>query len=160
VAGVALDTNILVYAEGVERVADDAAKILQSRRLMRRFADTRARTVVAAQALAELHNVLVRRRRLSPSDASMAVRGWIDRADVVATSIATLDAAFDLASAHGLPIFDALIVAAAVEGRCDLLFSEDFQDGFAWRGVVVTNPFGPAPDRRLERILSTGADLT
>lgn len=155
-AGVALDTNILVYAEGVERAADDAAKILQSRRLMRRFADARARTVVAAQTLAELHNVLVRRRRLSPSDASMAVRGWIERADVVATSVATLDAALDLTSAHGLPIFDAVILAAAAEGRCDLLLSEDFQDGFAWRGVVVTNPFGPAPDRRLARILAGG----
>ncbi|MGI9168671.1 MAG: PIN domain-containing protein [Caulobacteraceae bacterium] len=156
-AGVALDTNILVYAEGVERVADDTAKVLQSRRLMRRLADAEIRTVVAAQALAELHNVLVRRRRLSPSDASMAVRGWIERADVVATSVATLDAAFDLASAHGLPIFDAVILAAAVEGRCDLLLSEDFQDGFAWRGVVVTNPFGPAPDRRLARVLVDGA---
>jgi len=34
------------------------------------------------------------------------------------------------------------------------LLSEDFHDGFAWRGVVVTNPFGPAPDRRVARLLA------
>jgi len=34
------------------------------------------------------------------------------------------------------------------------LLSEDFHDGFAWRGVVVTNPFRPAPDRRLARLLA------
>ncbi|MGI8841136.1 MAG: PIN domain-containing protein [Caulobacteraceae bacterium] len=153
----ALDTNIMAYAEGMERAADDAAKIAQSRRLLRRLLDTKARTVIAAQALAELHNVLVKRRRLSRLEASMAVRGWIERAEVVVTRVPTLNAALDLASAHGLPIFDAVILAAAVEGRCDLLLSEDFQDGFAWRGVVVTNPFGPAPDRRLARILTAGA---
>jgi predicted nucleic acid-binding protein len=46
-----------------------------------------------------------------------------------------------------------LILAAAVEARCDLLLTEDLQDGFAWRGVVVSNPFGPAPDRRLARLM-------
>ena len=153
----ALDTNVLAYAEGVERVAEDAAKIALGRRLTRRLLDARARIVVAAQTLAELHNVLVRRRRFSPSRASAAVRGWMARADVVATEPSTLVAALDLAADHGLPIFDAVILVAAVEARCDLLLSEDFQDGFAWRGMVVTNPFGPAPDRRLGRVLAGGA---
>ncbi len=154
---VALDTNVLAYAQGVERVAEDLPKIDQSRRLMRRFLDSEVRVTIAIQALAELHNVLVTRRRLSPSRAATAVRGWISRADVAPSSQATLGAALDLAADHALPIFDALILAAAVEGRCDLLLSEDFQDGFAWRGVVVTNPFGPAPDRRLARVMATGA---
>jgi predicted nucleic acid-binding protein len=50
---------------------------------------------------------------------------------------------------------DAIILAAAVEARCDLLLSEDLQDGFAWRGVVVTNPFRAAPDGRIVELLAS-----
>jgi predicted nucleic acid-binding protein len=153
VSAFALDTNVLVYAEGVERAAEDAAKIVGARRLMRRLLEARIRPVVAVQALAELHSVLVTRGRLAPRDASAVVRGWTGRADIVVSSETTLSAALELAADHGLRIFDALILAAAVEARCDLLLTEDLQDGFAWRGVVVSNPFGPAPDRRLARLL-------
>ncbi|MHB8530185.1 MAG: PIN domain-containing protein [Caulobacteraceae bacterium] len=153
-AGVALDTNVLVYAEGVERAAGDAGKTDGARRLMRRLLDARVRTIVSAQVLGELHNVLVRRARRSPASASAAARAWARRADVVASDRQGLEDALDLAADHGLAIFDALILAAAAEARCDLLLSEDLQDGFAWRGVVVTNPFGPSPDRRLARWLA------
>lgn len=152
----AIDTNVLVYAEGVERVAEDAVKVVASRVLMRRLLEARVRPVIAVQALAELHNVLVSRRRLSPRNASQVVEGWIGRAEIVASSDATLIAALDLAGDHGLRIFDAMIVAAAVEARCDLLLSEDLQDGFAWRGVVITNPFAEAADRRLTLMLAGG----
>ena len=132
----AIDTNILVYAEGVERAPEDAAKVVGSRLLMRRLLEARIRPVIPVQTLAELHNVLVSRRRLSPREASAVVGGWIARADIIATSETTLAAALDLAADHALQIFDALILAAAAEARCDLLLSEDLQDGFAWRGVV------------------------
>jgi predicted nucleic acid-binding protein len=111
--------------------------------------------VLPRQALAELHSVLVRKAGCSPLEASGRLRAWTDRAAIVDTDAAVFDAALDLASDHGVPIFDAVILAAAVEARCDLLLSEDFRDGFAWRGVVVTNPFGEAPDRRLARLLAT-----
>jgi len=148
----AFDTNILVYAEGVERVAADAAKCATALRLVTAL---KAGTVVLPrQALAELHSVLVRKDGQSSAQAARRVRGWTERARVIDTDAAVFEVALDLAADHGLRIFDAIILAAAFEARCDLLLSEDFQDGFGWRGVVVTNPFGPAPDRRLARLLA------
>jgi len=82
------------------------------------------------------------------------MRPWARDAELIDTNATVFDAALDLASDHGVPIFDAVILAAAVEARCDLLLSEDFHDGFAWRGVVVTNPFGETPDPRLARLLA------
>jgi predicted nucleic acid-binding protein len=90
----ALDTNVMVYAEGLEFHADDRRK------------------------------------------ATLAV---------------TL---IDNAADHAVPIFDAVILASAVAARCDFLLSEDFHDGFAWRGVVVANPFGPSPNPRLASLLA------
>jgi predicted nucleic acid-binding protein len=40
-----------------------------------------------------------------------------------------------------LPWYDSLIVASAIEGQCDVLYSEDFQDGRQIGGVTISNPF-------------------
>ena len=131
-------------------MADEAKRALTVC-LMARAADYSM--VLARQTLAELHRVLVRKVRLTPAEASARVRLWARNAELVDTNAATFEAALELAGDHNLQIFDALILAAAVEARCDLLLSEDLQDGFAWRGVVVTNPFGDAPERRVAELL-------
>jgi predicted nucleic acid-binding protein len=51
--------------------------------------------------------------------------------------------ATDLASDHGLTIWDSVVLATSAEAECRLLLSEDLQEGFTWRGVTVTNPFAP-----------------
>jgi predicted nucleic acid-binding protein len=37
--------------------------------------------------------------------------------------------------------YDALIIAAANEAGCDLLYTEDLQDGAQFEGVKAKNPF-------------------
>jgi predicted nucleic acid-binding protein len=146
----AFDTNLMAYAEGLEGAAADAPKRALALRLV---AAAHAETIVLPrQALAELHAVLVRKGGFAPAEAARRVRRWAERAELIDTDAPVFDAALTLAADHALQIFDALILAAAVQARCDLLRSEDLQDGFAWRGVGVTNPFGPTPDPRLARL--------
>jgi predicted nucleic acid-binding protein len=57
--------------------------------------------------------------------------------------------ALDVAIAHQLAIWDAVILAAASEAGCRVLLSEDMQDGLIWGGVTVVNPFAPSPHRLL-----------
>jgi predicted nucleic acid-binding protein len=148
----ALDTNVMAYAEGVERAPEDAAKCALAQRFI--VAASNESLVLARQALAELHFVFVRCGGRSPTDANTLIRRWAARGAVIDTNDGVFETALELAGDHRFRIFDALILAAAVEGACDLLLSEDLHDGFAWRGVVVTNPFGPAPDRRLAPLLA------
>ena len=37
--------------------------------------------------------------------------------------------------------YDSLIIASAMEGQCDVLYSEDFQDGQLIGSVTISNPF-------------------
>ena len=60
----------------------------------------------------------------------------------------------NLAAGHRLSWWDAVIVAAAAEGRCRLLLSEDLQEGFTWNGVTVTNPFSGSRHPLLEAMLA------
>lgn len=43
--------------------------------------------------------------------------------------------------------YDSLIIAAALEARCQVLYSEDMQDGQAVRGLKIANPFAERPAR-------------
>jgi predicted nucleic acid-binding protein len=134
---IALDTNVLAYAEGVNGAAmrDKALKLIQ------RLPPTAI--VLPVQTLGELFNVLVRKAKRRPSRARAAVLSWRDAYAVVETSAAVILSATDLASDHGLSIWDSVVLAASADAECRLLLSEDLQEGFTWRGVTVTNPFAP-----------------
>jgi predicted nucleic acid-binding protein len=97
--------------------------------------------VLPAQTLGELFNVLVRKAKRRPARAREAVLSWRDAYAMVETSETVIVNATDLASDHGLTIWDSVVLAASAEARCRLLLSEDLREGFTWRGVTVTNPF-------------------
>jgi predicted nucleic acid-binding protein len=150
---IALDTNVLVYAEGVERHPDDRRKVTLGQAAIRGLTRGEGWSV-AVQTLAELHAVLVRRARRTPDAATLRVRQLALSSTVVPTSEPLFDDALTLAADHHIQIYDAIIVAAAAEAGAELLLSEDLHDGFTWRGVTVTNPFRQFPDSRIAPLLS------
>ena len=147
---IALDTNVLVYAEGVNGDAPrDAA-----RRLIDRLVPNHE-IVVAAQCLGELHRVLTGKARMPSPLAAEATHGWRRLALVAPTLESTTTAAFDRIDAHPHQVWDAIILSAAAEAGCALLLSEDMHDGFVYRGVTVANPFAQTPHPLLASLLET-----
>lgn len=145
---IALDTNVLVYAEDLnggprrDIARDLVDRLIQNHEL-----------VVPAQCLGELHRVLVSKVRMPADSAAGAVLGWADLARVAATRESTVKAALDLIAAHPHQIWDAIILSAAVEAECVMLLSEDMQDGFVHRGVTVVDPFAETPHPLLASLL-------
>lgn len=149
---VAFDTNVLAYIAGVERHVDDAAKIDGSRTLLRRLRG-QASLVAPMQALGELYVVLTR-SGATRDEAREAVLRMAQTFGTADSARSAFLSAFDLAAAHKLQFWDALILNAAADAGCTLLLSEDMATGFAWRGTVVVDPFAVAPDERLTRLLA------
>ncbi len=145
---VALDTNILAYAEGI----GDAERHSRALSLISRLDPTS--TVLPAQALGELFRVLTSKAKRPLPAARDAILSWSDSFPVADSTWSSFQMAFEISAAHQLQIWDALILAVAAEGRCRLLLSEDFQDGFSWNGVTVVNPFAQEPSSLLERLMS------
>ena len=139
-SGAAVDTNILVYASGLRRIEADEPKIAASNSLI---ADLIRSGLIyfPAQALAELRHVLMRRSGLDGATVSHKVLKYLDLGECIPTSQSVLQDAFELATEHGLQTYDAIILAAAAQAGCDILYSEDMQHGFEWNGVMVINPF-------------------
>jgi predicted nucleic acid-binding protein len=145
---VAIDTNVLAYAEGVNGTAsrDAALRVLEQL--------PPESTFVPVQALGELFNVLVKRAKRSRTAASAAVLSWGDAFPLVDSSNDVMLAASTLSTTHSLGIWDAVMLSAAADARCRLLLSEDLQEGFTWRGVTVTNPFNRTPHPLLRALLN------
>lgn len=144
---VALDTNILAYAEGV----GDAERHSRALSFIGRLDPTS--TVLPAQTLGELFRVLTGKAKQSLPDARDAILSWSDSFPVADSTWNSFQMAFEISATHQLQIWDALILAVAAESRCRVLLSEDFHDGFSWNGVTVVNPFAQPPSPLLERLM-------
>ena len=145
---VALDTNIMVYAEGID---DDRMQAIAMELVLKLPSGS---TILPIQTLGELFNVLVRKGGRSRDAARAAVLKWRDGFPVIETSAAIMLAATDLAVDHQLSIWHAVILSAAAQAGCRLLLSEDFQDGFTWNGVTVTDPFSASRHPLLEALIA------
>ena len=131
----ALDTNILVYAEGVNTLE-------QRTRAEALLVDLQAdQVLLPAQVLAELFRVLSRKLSISPETARMKVLDWSNTYSVIDTSGAVLEGAMELAGRHRIAFWDAIVLSSAADAGCRQLLSEDMQAGFTWRGVTIHNPF-------------------
>jgi predicted nucleic acid-binding protein len=145
---VALDTNVLAYAEGLNDAGKRDAALDLVRRLPREI------VVLPVQVLGELFNVLTRKAGRSRGDARSALLAWHDTFPLVETSRDVMLTAADLVTDHHLGAWDAVILSAAAKADCRLLLSEDLQDGFTWAGVTVVNPFAGTPHPLLKALLS------
>ena len=132
---VALDTNVLAYAEGVNGQDRKDTALL----ILRDFAEHEL--MVPAQALGELFVVLTRKAKREAAEARGAVLGWSDSFPLIDTTPAVILEAMELVATHRLGFWDAVMLAGAAQAGCRMLLSEDMQDGFTWRGVTVRNPF-------------------
>ena len=145
---IAFDTNVLAYAEGVNRSAmrDRTIELIERLTAQTRF--------VPAQALGELFFVLQRKANRSAAEAKASVLQWVDANLVISTTHSTILSAADLVEDHQLNFWDALILSCAAQTQCRLLLSEEMQDGFTWRGTTIVNPYASTPNPILTSLLT------
>lgn len=129
------DTNVLVYA-------DDKAAPAKQRRAIDLVAEhRRARTgVVSLQVLQEYFVTVTRKLLVNPQLARRKVE-LLAEFDVASPEVADILAAIDLHRLHGFSFWDALILRAAKQAGCNVLFSEDMQDAREVDGLQIVNPF-------------------
>ena len=126
-----LDTNVLVYAFSDDPRAARAQELLAQG------------CSISVQGLNEFANVA--RRKLGMTWA--AVRNALDDIRAVCptiqpVSLSTHGEAIRLAERHNFSLFDALVVAAALEAGSAILWSEDMKDGMRIDAKLrIANPF-------------------
>lgn len=129
------DSNILVYSDDL----DSPTKRQQAQELLARLARQRA-AVLSTQVLQEYFNAATHKLKV-PAEIARRKVELFARIDVVQVGLPIILRAIDLHRLHTLAFWDSLIIAAAQEARCRVLFSEDLQTGRRFDGVEIVNPF-------------------
>lgn len=134
-AGKFFDSNVLVYT-------DDRDSPAKQRRALDLVASVRkdGSGFVSSQVLSEYFVTVTRKLRVDAAIARRKVQ-LFGRMGVVVIDLDDIVAAIDLHRLHQLPYWDALIVRAAQETGCRILYSEDLQHGRRYDSVEVVNPF-------------------
>jgi predicted nucleic acid-binding protein len=130
-AGEFLDSNVLIYAFTNDLRATRAQTLLT------------ADCITSVQGLNEFANVARRKLKMSWSEVNQALASL--RELLRAThpiDLATHDLALSVAERHSYSLFDALMIASALQAGCTILYSEDMQHGMSINGRVrIVNPF-------------------
>jgi predicted nucleic acid-binding protein len=129
-----IDTNVLIYgySEDEPNKRQQAIDCVLS-----------AEAWISTQVLNETINVLKRKFSLSYSQIREAVQEISKGFPIILVSVNTIEIALNLAERYQYSYFDSLILASALEAGCQILYSEDLQDGQRIENqLTIVNPFG------------------
>ncbi len=132
-----VDTNVLIYWVDDSTRADAVEQLLAQQ------------SVISVQVLNEFANVLRKKRAMPVADIQTLSNTLIDICEVHDLSVRTHQTALALMARYNLSLYDANIVAAAGLSGCDILYSEDMQDGLHLKlpesagaaTLTIRNPF-------------------
>jgi predicted nucleic acid-binding protein len=133
-----LDTNIFIYelSRHVPSKQAVASRLVQS-------ALESGKGVISFQVVQEFFSVAFRRftPAMSPAEAEQVLAVTFRPLLAVHSSYSLYGRALELTRRHSVSWFDSLIVTAAIESDCGILYSEDFQHGQKFDSLMVRNPF-------------------
>ena len=125
-----IDSNVVLYLFSSDTVkADRAESLLQSGGL------------ISVQVLNEVASVCLRKLKMTWEDVDAVLETLKSTCEVLPVTLASHEKAVGLAKRFQISFYDANIVATAILGGADTLFSEDLQNGMSMESVTVVNPF-------------------
>ena len=129
-----LDTNVLVYfyAESEADKRNAACQALNSYDCL-----------TSVQALNEASNVWSRKHGWSGEKIKKHLNNIETICDeVVVVRRSTINCALELRDSYGYSYYDCLMLASAIEYKCDIILTEDMSDGQIINGELkIVNPF-------------------
>lgn len=125
------DTNVLLYL-----LSEDSGKADRSEVLMATGG------VISVQVLNEFSSVASRKLKMTYAEIRDTLRIVRAICQTQAVTIDTHELGLDIAERCGFSLYGSMIVSAALQSGCTILYSEDMQHGQIIEGQLrITNPF-------------------
>jgi predicted nucleic acid-binding protein len=126
-----IDTNILLYLLSADHDKADRAELI-----------VQAGGLISVQVLNEMANIALRKLAMPWREINEVLSLIRSLCPTVPLTIETHDRGRLVAERYGLSVYDAMIVAAALLGGCETLYSEDMQNGLLIdQQLRICNPF-------------------
>ena len=133
-----LDTNIFIYAWDASHLGKQVAAL----ELIRSATEAKI-GVISYQVVQEFLNAALTkaRRKMTHDDARVYLEKVLRPLLSVPSSIPLFDAAIHLQGRYRFSWYDSLIVSAAQQANCKILYTEDLQHGQRLGDLLIQNPF-------------------
>lgn len=129
-SSVFLDTNVVLYLLSAdERKANIAEAILAKG------------GAISVQVLNEATSVCIRKLKMPWHEVHEFLDGVKSCCEVLPLTLTIHEQALTLAERYQLSIYDALVCAAALEGKAHTLLTEDMHEGLVLGKLKLENPF-------------------
>jgi len=126
-----LDTNVLLYL-----LSADSGKADIAEELLRKGG------IISVQGLSEFTSVCTRKLKMSYGEIREILLTINMVLDVRDLTPAIHEAALDIAERYGYSFYDSMIMAAAINAGCSLVYTEDLQSGqHIQDSLLIVNPF-------------------
>ena len=130
-----LDTNILIYCYSI----DENEKQKKALELIDKHSGN---SLISTQVINELSNVLFKKFKLSSAEIENTILEVDNYIDIVNFTLTTQIKALKIKDKYKLQFYDSLIIATAIEINCNILYSEDMQNGLQIEKILtIINPF-------------------
>ena len=144
---VALDSNVLIYAE----LEPESAKGKRAAELILLAARD---GVIPVQVFGEYLRFVQRRVPAMFEEAVKQATVYQAAFLTPPTTGAVIAKASEMARDHGLQLWDCVVCVAALDAGARVLLTEDMQDGRSLNGLRLLNPFAPVNDEAIEVVLA------
>lgn len=130
-----LDTNVLVYSYSYSE---------KDKQIIAQSLIANNHSFISTQVLQELCNIVTRKFKFSFKHAALAIEESCNNNNVHQNTESTIKDACSIAERYNFSFYDSVIIAAAIECGCTILYSEDLNDGQIIEDkVTIRNPFRP-----------------
>lgn len=130
------DSNILVYMQD----ATDKQKQQTARNLLFDCAENET-AVISTQCLQEFYNVVANKLKQDKITTKQIIHTFAQNIPVIQITPPLIENAIDISIQTQFSFWDSLIISAAENAKCNILYSEDLNDGQIVNGVIIRNPF-------------------
>ena len=98
--------------------------------------------LISSQVLNEMYNILTKKLKLEHSEVKEIVVETIANFEVSEIGVLDVVNAMEIKEKYGFAYWDCLIIAAALENECKILYTEDLQNGqIIENKLKIVNPF-------------------
>jgi len=128
-----LDTNILVYAHS------DTEPI--KRKIVETILESNDLFVISTQVVNEFVNVMHKKRGVLFNKLVTSIHEFAVSFTVVQITVHTIEQAPHIATQHNYSYFDSLMLSAALEHNCSVIYTEDMHHAHTLDTLKIQNPF-------------------
>ena len=131
-----LDSNILIYT-----VDESDLQKQQKARLLITTLNKQKNAHISTQTLQEFYNVITRKLFCPKEKAKEFIENYSQLFPVHNNTVFDILHAIEISIKTQFSFWDSLIISAAISEDCNILYSEDLNDGQIVEGVTIINPF-------------------